>query len=268
MNLSYNKLKVYVDKETGEHFSASKITNSSYTFWKKSGLASEWREFRKTNSIESYLNDVVGFINPKTKIISNFFEYIKPRVKVKKGSILVRKMVKEDIQDCLDLKYEFFAKYYGSKKTHDSYILNKFDLETSIVAIHGEEIVGVYFTRESIAPHSIKYVLPNGLGLEGISLAVRSEYHGNGIGNMLKDYHKDEGKYPFIYGMAYGSLGNIDDWLKRRVLIGGSGDDRGVNTTIEVYDGKPLVLKPKRKSKFNNKNRRGGYSPHFFDFSD
>ncbi|CAG7581596.1 MAG: gp39 [uncultured marine phage] len=73
--VTYDQTKSYRDENTGEVFSAKRITNASYSHWKKNGVSKTWGKFRKGNSIEDYRNaGGVGFINPNTKRLGNFVQ--------------------------------------------------------------------------------------------------------------------------------------------------------------------------------------------------
>lgn len=68
-------------------------------------------------------------------------------------------------------------------------------------------------------------------GVEGVALAVDESIRGLGWGNKLKDYPKTLG-FDYIWGQQLKTLKNLDNWLKRRVLIGETG---GVYVTLEEY---------------------------------
>jgi hypothetical protein len=62
-------------------------------------------------------------------------------------------------------------------------------------------------------------------GVEGLLLCVDKSLRGQGFGNQLKDYPKTL-KVDYIWGQQFKGLNNLNDWLKRRELIG---------ETSEVY---------------------------------
>lgn len=68
-------------------------------------------------------------------------------------------------------------------------------------------------------------------GVEGILLAVDKEIRGQGWGNKLKDYPKTLG-IDYIWGQQFKTLGNLQDWLKRRYLYA---ETENVYITIEKY---------------------------------
>lgn len=68
-------------------------------------------------------------------------------------------------------------------------------------------------------------------GVEGVLLAVDESIRGQGWGNKLKDYPSTLG-YDYIWGQQLISLNNLEDWLKRRVLIATT---KSVYVTLERY---------------------------------
>lgn len=75
---TYNKERRFKDTATGEVFTAKRITDSSFSYWKGRGLKSEFQVFRRDNSIENYdNNNELGynpFVNPNTKSFARFVE--------------------------------------------------------------------------------------------------------------------------------------------------------------------------------------------------
>lgn len=65
----YDKSRNFQDVNTGEVFTSKRITDASYTHWKRKGEKDRWTRFRKTNSIE---DGGSMFINPNTKTVGNF----------------------------------------------------------------------------------------------------------------------------------------------------------------------------------------------------
>lgn len=65
---SYNKEQSYRDINTGEVFTGKKITDASFSFWKREGFEDDWKSFRRGNSVESYSKSSgIYFINPNSK---------------------------------------------------------------------------------------------------------------------------------------------------------------------------------------------------------
>lgn len=69
-------------------------------------------------------------------------------------------------------------------------------------------------------------------GVEGILIAVDKSFRGKGWGTKLKDYPKKLG-FDYIWGQQLKTLGNIHDWLKRRILIS---ETDTVYITLELFD--------------------------------
>lgn len=97
------------------------------------------------------------------------------------------------------------------------------DLDASRVCKIGDKVVGTYLLSSkdcSYLPYEL--MKKNFNGLSGDALAILPEYRGMGIGKawraMPSLYHHDE--YDYVWGYQLKSLNNIDDWLKRRYVIG------------------------------------------------
>ena len=72
----YDKEQSYRDTRTGEIFTGKKITDNSFSRWKRdgrTGRGSDWSEFQNYNSIEDYENEYdMGFINPNSENLATF----------------------------------------------------------------------------------------------------------------------------------------------------------------------------------------------------
>ena len=68
-------------------------------------------------------------------------------------------------------------------------------------------------------------------GVEGVLLCVDETLRGQGYGNKMKDYPKTLG-YDYIWGQQFKDLDNLNDWLKRRVLVG---ETQYVYITAELF---------------------------------
>jgi hypothetical protein len=62
-------------------------------------------------------------------------------------------------------------------------------------------------------------------------LAVDKSIRGMGWGNKLKDYPKTLG-IDYIWGQQLKTLNNLNDWLKRRELVG---ETNSVYITAEIF---------------------------------
>lgn len=178
-----------------------------------------------------------------------------------KEKIEISLVKEEEIDEMLDLKYQYFKQFYSLKKDHHEYALNKLDLNWSLVAKYEDRIIGGYILQETKLPIFFDnfYHFPKGdyKGVEGVSLFVDEEYKGNSIGKMLMEYYKDS-DLDFIWGQAFHSLNNIEHWLKRRILFN---DKYGVYYTIEFYNEQ---LKESVKTNFFKKF----YEEYSVSFSD
>lgn len=100
------------------------------------------------------------------------------------------------------------------------------DYGISPVARIGSRIIGAYLlARKSHA--SIKTaLLAGGLsseraanGCDGVALAVDREWRGIGIGHMWRRLPRRMGAFDYVFGLQHVRLRNIEDWMKRRVLV-------------------------------------------------
>ena len=180
--------------------------------------------------------------------------------KDRSGELVIRKMTKNDVKECLDIKFQYFGHFHGGDKNkHDEYALKKLDLTVSLVAEKDGIIVGGYFLKRTPLPnipgnfYNMNNVKLN--GIEGVSLFIHPKYKDMGIGNKLKYYYKNnrEKDIDFIWGMAFHGLNNIHHWLKNRVLFN---DMFGVYYTIEMYNDKiENILQKTKFLDFYNKNK-------------
>lgn len=155
--------------------------------------------------------------------LSDLFEQI-DRVEVRK---LTR--TNSDILHALDLVVEVFHEQYG---------LDKDDVEEEIHPMsfalglyRNEDLIGAYIFREGdLDIDDLKEFcdihideqkaasLLSGRGIEGVALAVRSEYKNRGYGKKLIEYSKKL-NYDYVWGQQLELLGNLNDWLKRRTHL-------------------------------------------------
>jgi len=174
----------------------------------------------------------------------------------KQGEVVIRPMTDNDVDACLDLKYQYFGHFYGdlkdpmTKMMHDNYALSKLDLSVSLIAEIDGKIVGGYILEKTGLPNYpgnfYDFQGENLKGVEGVSLFVDPKYKSAGIGHKLKYYYK-ENKHPeiqFIWGMAFHGLNNMNHWLKTRTMFN---DLFGVYYTIEFYTPGGINKYPKTK---------------------
>jgi hypothetical protein len=109
--------------------------------------------------------------------------------------------------------------------------LTLWDISAMIVD-ENDNIMGVYLLGDKQLDSLVKvdkYL--NLKGLEGILLAVDESIRGMGWGNKLKDYPKSLG-CDYIWGQQLKTLNNLNDWLKRRELVG---ETKSVYITAEIF---------------------------------
>jgi hypothetical protein len=68
-------------------------------------------------------------------------------------------------------------------------------------------------------------------GIEGVLLVIDKEIRGQGWGNKLKEYPKTL-EVDYIWGQQLKTLNNIEDWLKRREIVG---ETTGAYITAEIF---------------------------------
>lgn len=138
------------------------------------------------------------------------------------------------VTEILEYSYQFFN-HVMSKPDFDYYMRNlaAVNWEISVLLLDDDDnIKGTYI----LGNHQITSMLDAdeylGLnGVEGVLLCVDESIRGLGYGNQLKDYPKTLG-YDYIWGQQFIPLGNLNDWLKRRELVG---ETEYVYITAEKY---------------------------------
>ena len=117
-----------------------------------------------------------------------------------------------------------------------SIILEETDWNLSAMLVDDEGIVkGAYLLGKGSPAYLMdagqwgKY--QNLKGVEGVMLTVDESIRGQGWGNKLKDYPKTLG-VDYIWGQQLKGLNNLEDWLKRRELVGETDD---CYITLEKY---------------------------------
>ncbi|TXG85732.1 MAG: hypothetical protein E6R13_01780 [Spirochaetes bacterium] len=138
------------------------------------------------------------------------------------------------VTEVLDYSYQFFS-HVMKKPDFDYYMRNLANINWSfsVLLLDDEDnIKGAYI----LGNHQITSMLDAeeyiGLnGIEGVLLCVDESIRGLGYGNQLKDYPRSLG-YDYIWGQQFIPLGNLNDWLKRRELVG---QTEQVYITAEKY---------------------------------
>jgi len=171
-------------------------------------------------------------------------KYIKPLSEYQKlnnDDYNILPIKNDDIQFLLDLKYCYFKDCYKDKKSHDNYLLANSDISISKKLVKNDEIIGAYFlNKNNIVDMFIDDFGKNNTyddewidnniiynpkplyelnGVEGVSLFIDEKYKNLGLGKMLIDSVMMDNDVDYMFGLAYKSLGNIKDWMKRSYLL-------------------------------------------------
>jgi GNAT superfamily N-acetyltransferase len=144
---------------------------------------------------------------------------------------------KKDVAGALDLGTETFAPHVNNDRDYAREILSVFDPRISKIVKDGDKVVGAYFLSRQDMPQDAATDLDlyakdiqGKRGIEGIGLFVHPDYKNSGIGRKLKDYSVTIAGADYIWGYQLKSLKNIDDWTKRRKIIG---DQPGIYVTYQ-----------------------------------
>jgi hypothetical protein len=141
----------------------------------------------------------------------------------------------KDINSAIKWSYQFFSDHMDLISfTH--HVKHSTNWEISAMLIDDNNaIVGAYLLGDLQLPAMIKNEASDkyeGLkGVEGVLLVIEPSIRSKGWGNKLKYYPKTLG-VDYIWGQQLKSLNNLEDWLKRRELIGVSED---IYITAELF---------------------------------
>ena len=148
-------------------------------------------------------------------------------MKIKQG------IEKSKLNEVLEYCYHFFSHLMGKNDfLYYMKTIAKINLDISVLLLDNHEIKGVYI----LGNHQISSMLDieeyrDLKGIEGVLLCVDQTKQGLGYGNQLKDYPKTL-DYDYIWGQQFKGLDNLDDWLKRRELVG---ETDNVYITLERF---------------------------------
>lgn len=130
--------------------------------------------------------------------------------------------------------YKYFN-HLVSKKEFTEIINNGTNWDLSLMLVEDddeEEVLGLYLLgNEQISSVLNTHEYTGMTGIEGILLVIDDSIRGQGWGTKLKDYTMTMG-FDYVWGQQYKSLNNLDEWLKRRTLIGQS---EHINITAEFF---------------------------------
>ena len=138
------------------------------------------------------------------------------------------------IEEVLDYAHKYFEHVMDAKNFHQ-YVRYHANVNwgESILLVDGENnIKGVYILGGNQLNSIVTTKDYKDLnGVEGVLLCVDETLRGQGYGNKMKDYPKTLG-YDYIWGQQFKDLDNLNDWLKRRVLVG---ETQYVYITAELF---------------------------------
>lgn len=147
-------------------------------------------------------------------------------MKIKQG------ISESNLFEVLEWAYKFFNHLMGELDFY-GYMLYVSSWEHSFLLLDdNDEIMGVYILGMNQVTDFIdseEYGKLN--GVEGVLLAVDESIRGLGWGNKLKEIPKTLG-FDYIWGQQLKDLNNLEDWLKRRVLVATTDQ---VYVTLEKY---------------------------------
>lgn len=130
--------------------------------------------------------------------------------------------------------YKYFN-HLVSKKEFTEIINNGTNWDLSLMLVEDddeEEVLGLYLLgNEQISSVINTHEYTGMTGIEGILLVIDDSIRGQGWGTKLKDYTMTMG-FDYVWGQQYKSLNNLDEWLKRRTLMG---ESEYINITAEFF---------------------------------
>ncbi len=135
----------------------------------------------------------------------------------------------DKIDEIIEWAFPYFE-HVIYKTNFKNVIYNETDLSLSAMVLDkNNKVVGVYLIGRNQLP--IHFGYSDLRGIEGVMLVVDESMRGMGWGNKLKEYPKTLG-YDYIWGFQAKDLNNLNDWLKRRVLID---KQKNLYITAEFY---------------------------------
>lgn len=135
---------------------------------------------------------------------------------------IIQGIPQNKISEVLDYSHRYFEHVMDATNFYQ-YIrhLANVNWDESILLVDDENnIKGVYL----FGSNQINYMVDAKdyeelSGIEGVLFCVDKSLRGQGYGNQMKEFSKTLG-YDYIWGQQFRSLGNLNDWLKRRELVG------------------------------------------------
>jgi hypothetical protein len=180
---------------------------------------------------------VIGDFQPKEVIESRYaLKEINPnyyrRIMIGEDLKIEQGIPEERQTEVIDWTYPYFQHVTGAEYFY-AILRQEANWEKSLLLLNDKnEIKGVYLLGDQPIESLVKTQEYKDLkGVEGVVLAVDSELRGKGWGTKLKDYPKTMG-YDYIWGQQLKTLNNLEDWLKRRVLVA---ETKSVYNTAEKF---------------------------------
>lgn len=126
----------------------------------------------------------------------------------------------ERLDEVINFSYQFFSETMPLN-AFSAYLRGVSNLDISFILVdENDSLMGVYLLGNTQVTEMIEAPKYEDLiGVEGVLLAVDESIRGFGFGNRLKDIPKTLG-VDYIWGQQFKSLNNLQDWLKRRELVG------------------------------------------------
>jgi hypothetical protein len=130
--------------------------------------------------------------------------------------------------------YPYFKDLVGKQMFKDI-IKRQTNWDISLMLVNKDDeddVLGIYLLGNMQLSESVNSDMFDKLnGVEGVLLLIDESIRSEGWGSKLKDHTRTLG-FDYIWGQQYATLNNLDDWLKRRVLIAQSEE---VNITAEFF---------------------------------
>jgi GNAT superfamily N-acetyltransferase len=131
------------------------------------------------------------------------------------GSPVIEKLNnQQDIKEVVHLASLIFTNVMSYDENVE-YINESTDFSKSVKLTLNNEIIGCYLVNPKNLDNE------DGLGIEGVALAIKPAFRKFGYGELLKNWFEDYAKsngYSYLWGQHLKGLNNLDHWLKRREL--------------------------------------------------
>lgn len=194
--------------------------------------------FIPVQEVEPIIN-VNEFIPKKVKTSRYAIKSINPNfyttvLMMNTPDLRIRVGIPEERQEeVIDWTFPYFQ-YVTDAEYFYAILRQEANWENSLLLLNeNDEIKGVYILGDQPIESLVKTdEYKNLKGVEGVVLAVDRELRGKGWGTKLKEYPKNLG-YDYIWGQQLKTLNNLEDWLKRRVLVA---ETNSVYITAEKFE--------------------------------